>query len=93
MKLEQVKYIYKLRNELIKSNFNLEYNYQLHHYDTRSRENIHLDNVSTNIGLRDPIASCAVAYNNLPPNLKNISSINLFKKKVKEEFYNNLNQS
>ena len=78
LKIEQSKSIYKIINNLQKSNTEIRHLSQIHNYNTRHNDNICLGKARTNIALRNPIKAAADIFNNLSPIIKNQPSFGKF---------------
>ena len=59
-------------------------NSAVHLYNTRVRENLHLDSVSTNCGKRTVRYKASKIWNKLPSSLKEFFSVKHFSSKLKE---------
>ena len=65
-------------------------NNTFHNYNTRIKNNIHLPKTHSSIGQRRTHFSGSRSWNDLPDNLRNISSQIIFKKRVKLYLQNRL---
>lgn len=74
---------YSIKNNLIKTNIQLNLINQIHTYSTRSATNIHHQSFRTNSGKHLTTRVVAIEYNKLPTNIQNSQSIHTFKKHVK----------
>ena len=70
MEFEQCKLVYRILNNRQKTNVNILINNNVHIYNTRTCDRIHLNNINTNKGLCNPISQSSTVYNNLPVNIK-----------------------
>ena len=59
-------------------------NSAIHSYNTRVRENLHLDSVYKNYGKRTVKYKASILWNQLPPSLKEFSSVKYFSNKLKK---------
>lgn len=69
---ESVLFIYKIKNNLIKTNLNLRTNRDFHSYETRSVNNLRTLAPRTNYLRLGCMYSAIVNFNNLPVNISNI---------------------
>ena len=75
--------IYKIKEKLIPENLlkNTRYITDVHNYPTRSREDFYVSMVSSNYSQNDLFHNGLIQYNNLPHDVKNSSTIQIFKRK------------
>lgn len=83
IKIEQCKFIFKIENSLIKCNIELLRNENVHRYNTRNKNKIMLLPSKTNNMSKGLINNAIMIYNNIPKNIKNSESIEIFIKKLK----------
>lgn len=81
--LENCKLIYKLSNNLMKSNLKLQTNASIHNYNTRSAEHYRLAAPRTERGKRDVMFNGIKIFNSLPNNIKYAPNLRLFNKRLK----------
>ena len=67
---ESALFIFKVKNNVIKHNLNIQLLSDTHHYSTRNHNNIRLAMPSTNYIRYGCVYSAIVNYNNLPMNIK-----------------------
>lgn len=76
--------VYKIDNNLLKSNIKFEKN-TIHSYETRNRDRYVLDRqVNTEYGRKRPSYAGAMFYNSLPRDLRLSQSYNIFKRQYKK---------
>lgn len=78
-----IMYIFQIKNNYIKHNFQLKPVNSIHNYNTRQSENFYILYYRTNKGLNSIISKGLRAYNEIPQNLKNEKRISVFKKELK----------
>lgn len=78
LKIEQSKFIYRIINNKQKSNSTIKHVNQIHSYETRSLNDLYLENVRTTVALRSPLSESSKTFNSLPSALKNERSYNKF---------------
>lgn len=76
-------YIFELCLFTYKNKEHFQKNSNIHHFDTRSRHNIHLDFTHLSLKKNTPNILGPKLFNNLPNYIKNSKSINIFKKQLK----------
>ena len=65
-------------------------NEQIHHYDTRNKKDLHPIKIKTKLYGEKTISFQGIhCWNKLPSNIKEINSVNLFKKKLKQHMLSN----
>lgn len=84
IRYETTLFFFKIYNNLIKNDFTIIRNHDIHNYPTRNRSNIHTTRCNTNYGMFNVYYSGARLYNALNVSTRAISSINLFKKRLRE---------
>ncbi|CAH0560530.1 unnamed protein product [Brassicogethes aeneus] len=83
IKLDSVKLIYKIKNNLIESSINLKNNCDIHNYPTRNRYDIFILPNTCNTGRKSLTRNAAQLYNELPNEIRNQTNINAFQRAVK----------
>lgn len=86
VKYETAMLAYKINNKRIKTDINTIAMNSRHNYRTRNSSQLYQCSFRTNIGRYKIARLIAVEWNVLPTELRNLLSLNLFKKKLKE-FY------
>jgi hypothetical protein len=76
--------MYKYTNNLIKNNFEVQYNNDVHRYNTRQAIDLHIDFSRTNIGKMGILTKAVNLYNDLPREIKEAQNIKQFTMLVKE---------
>ena len=71
--------IYKIKNNLIKHNFDITYRHDTHCYRTRQADHINVPQSTTNTGANNIMSRGVILFNNLPNFIKNTKSIAQFK--------------
>lgn len=84
IQLDSTMFFYKIQNNLIKNNYVMISNADIHSYNTRTRANIHLTKSTTNYGIFNIYSNGAKLFNALDTHLKSAPSIQQFKKKTKK---------
>ena len=81
-------FVFKSKHNLVPNSLQHLYttNDKVHGYSTRQASNYHLLIVNTNIRKQSPSFRGAKLWNELPVTLKEISSLNHFKNKLKQQF-------
>lgn len=74
---------YNIKNNLIKTDIQINLINQVHSYPTRNATNIHHQGFRTNLGKHLTTRVIAIEYNKLPNNIQNCRSIYTFKKQTK----------
>ena len=72
-------FVYKCINELINFKFNLIKNENVHNYNTRRSNNLHLPRANTNKGKQRPTYQKSIDFNNLDQRTKNAITLKNFK--------------
>jgi hypothetical protein len=80
------KFLYKLENNLIKSDLSLTLNNEIHNYATRISNIYRIDYARTNFGKYAILREAIHLYNSVPNNLKIANSLIAFKIKIKNYF-------
>lgn len=78
---EQCKLMYKIIHKLQKTNYKWVSNEVVHRYDTRIKADLHVKTAKTGKG-QTVIYKSAIAYNDLPQNIKMSSSFSMFSNKI-----------
>jgi len=73
---------------LLKNNVKILNITDVHNYPTRLRNNFTIPFRRTDLGVQDFYVRGLKNFNELPNDIKNIFSINLFKKRLREHFWN-----
>lgn len=81
---ESALFIFKVKRNLIKHNFDLQTISELHHYNTRNVDNINLMAPRTNYIRFGCLYPAISNFNNLPSSLKQIISLYTFKRELKK---------
>lgn len=87
---ESALFVYKVKNNLIKHNLELQSLSELHRFNTRNMINIQIRMPRTNYIKLGCIYPAIINYNNLPLNLKTITSIHIFKNSLKKYVIENI---
>jgi hypothetical protein len=80
---------FKILNNLIKHNFIINRNFEIHNYNTRNKANYYLSFFRTESQKKNVLYNCLKIYNNLPGDISNINNIVIFKKKIKQYIIEN----
>jgi hypothetical protein len=72
--------MYTINNNLVKNEFEITINNDIHNHFTRQASHIHIEFRRTNIGKNSIITKAAHLYNELPNQIKEAQNINIFKK-------------
>lgn len=83
IKLEQCKYMFKIKNGFTKYNFDLKLNNEVHNYNTRSVTNINITNTKNKLVHNNLLKTIINEYNQIPTKLKTIKNANKFKNNYK----------
>lgn len=86
---EKLKFIYKLKNNLIDSSIHLQLNSDMHYHNTRNSNNIHVNQNNNNAGRQRVIHGCAVLFNDLPTEIREAKTYDKFKALTKEHIIKN----
>lgn len=81
--------IYKIKNNFIKHNFNIQYCHNIHNHTTRQTDHIYVPRSNLNIGKNSVLNRGTQQFNKLPNKLKNTNSIGEFKHELKKYITNN----
>lgn len=81
---------YKITNNFTKSDIIFKTNAEFHQYATRTRQNLHPPKPNNNHGKKCITYRGATILNGLPPHIKNATSLNSFKSKLKTHLIRNL---
>ena len=79
-KINLAKFLYKLQNNLIKSDLTLTLNNEIHSYSTRIANSFRVDYARTNFGKFAVLREAIHLYNTIPNDIKIISQFDVFKK-------------
>jgi hypothetical protein len=80
--------MYKVSNNMIQNDFEIQYNSDVHRYNTRQAIDIHIDFTRTNLGKMGILTKAAHLYNDLPTELRELTSISVFKKQIRDYWFN-----
>lgn len=86
IEISKCKLIYKIKNNLMKTNIRLMNNSEIHNFNLRNNNNIHISSSRTNRLKNSPIHSSAVVFNSLPPEIQQERSFFKFKTRLKAYF-------
>ena len=86
LKIEQSKLMYRIINNTQKCTTKISFNRDIHMYNTRVKNNIHQNCVSSGVGLNSPIARAISVYNGLPDSIKQIKRYPKFVNVVRNHF-------
>ena len=75
-------------NNLIKGNFTIKMNNEVHSYRTRVANQIHIDFSRTNAGKLSALRKATNLFNALPNQIKNCENLNQFKKLITAHLLN-----
>ena len=85
-KINLVIFLYKLKNNLIKSDLSLTLNSEIHSYSTRISNSFRVDYARTNFGKFAVLREAIHLYNTIPNDLKNLPQLHTFKTCTKMYF-------
>lgn len=85
-------FFYKIKNNLIKTDFNITRNSDIHNYPTRNRSNIRVTRYNTNYGMFNVYYSGARLYNLLNEQLRDTPTLSAFKRLLRAHIVNTDNQ-
>lgn len=91
IKLDSVKLVHKITNNLIDTDVNFELNNQIHDHNTRASRHIHILSTTSNLGRKRITRQAAAWYNSLPDELKTLETSVHFNKCTKLYFLNEQN--
>ena len=83
-KFETICLIFKIKYKLLKCNIVLPNISHIHSYPTRRRNDFYISTCRTSKAQNNVFYYGLLLYNELPPNLKNIDSVEIFKKTLKK---------
>lgn len=86
-KYSTIMLIYKIKNNIIKHNFNLKLNTEVHNYLTRIRNFFYIETCNSNCGQNNILVLGLKLFNNLPIQMKEIKKISIFKNQLKTHLY------
>ena len=89
LNFETLVLIYKIKNQLIKCNIDLRSVSHIHSYPTRQASNFYISYRNTTIGQKNIFYEGLRTFNSLPNSLKSESSLNRFKKNLKNYLHLN----
>ena len=81
--------IFQITNNLIKGQFNIILNNQIHTYATRVANHIHIDFSRTNMGKFSSLRKAVHLYNCVPAEIKSAPNLIIFKKLINKFYINN----
>lgn len=81
-------YMYQTKIYAKNSEEQLAKNLDIHQYNTRKKNNIHLDLYKGAFSKNNPIHAGSKLLNNLPNNIKNIKDLKKFKKELRRHLIN-----
>lgn len=84
IKLNSVKLIYKIANNILLTNINFLHNYNVHQHNTRSNQQLHILPATTNIVQRKITCKAASWFNELPMSVRETRTLPAFTKEVKK---------
>ena len=85
-KCNLAKFMYKLKNNLIKSEVTPKLNSEIHNYSTRHATLYHIDPIRTNFGKFATLREAIHLYNSLPEYLKQSQNYYIFNKNIKNYY-------
>ena len=80
--------MYQITNNLIKTKIICLKNNQIHKHELRNASDYKIDGYRTHVGAFETSRKASQTFNNLPPMLKEIDNINLFKRLIKKYYVN-----
>jgi Reverse transcriptase (RNA-dependent DNA polymerase) len=81
-------FMYQITNNLIKTKIICLKNNQIHKHELRNASDYKIDGYRTHVGAFETSRKASQTFNNLPPMLKEIDNINLFKRLIKKYYVN-----
>ncbi|KAK9877338.1 hypothetical protein WA026_017732 [Henosepilachna vigintioctopunctata] len=84
IKLDSLLLIYKIRNKLLYTDLHLAYISEMHEYSTRSNHHYYILPPAKNIGQKKISHTAVKWFNDLPDNIKSVSSLDKFKLLVRK---------
>lgn len=88
-KFNSIFLIFKIKNNIIKHNFQLVQRRDIHSHATRRVSDFAINFTNSCIGEKDILSHSISLYNNLPTELKKEKKISAFKQKLKIYLFNN----
>lgn len=85
-KCNLAKFMYKITNNLIKTEITPKLNQEIHNYSTRFAANYHIDHIRTNFGKYAVLREAIYIFNSLSTELKAVPHYDSFKLRVKKYF-------
>jgi hypothetical protein len=90
-KYKLLKFIYKVKNNLIKADVIPKLNSEIHNYQTRSASNFHINSIRTNFGKFAVLREAIHLFNELPAHVKDVDNFLSFKSQIKSNLINSQN--
>lgn len=87
---EAVLFVYKVKNNLLKSNISLQSSREIHRYETRTLDHLRVSAPRTNYLRLGCMYTAIINYNNLPTNIKHMYPLPRFKKALKLFVFHNI---
>jgi len=81
-------FMYQITNKLIKTNIICLKNNQIHEHELRNASDFKVDGYRTHVGAFETSRKASQTFNNLPPKLKEINNLKLFKRLTKKHYVN-----
>ena len=81
--------MYQMQHNLVKGHFTPQLNREIHSYNTRVADKIHVDFSRTNMGKYASLRKDIHLYNSIPKLIKDVNTISLFKKHLTQFYINN----
>jgi exonuclease III len=78
--------VHKIKHDQIRHSLVFPTNRQFHRYETRRRNDYHLEKINNNYGRKSILHLGLKTYNKIPDDLKNITNFEFFKTKLKKYF-------
>ncbi|CRK87125.1 CLUMA_CG000913, isoform A [Clunio marinus] len=78
---------FKIKNNLLKNNIEINYVNEIHRYGTRQVGNFHIIKYETRYGKADFYRRGLIKFNEMPNELKRLRSLTLFKKHLREYLF------
>lgn len=79
--------MHKLVMNIIRNDLNFPLNRDIHHHDTRSRDNLHQPMIHTSQGRSGLVHKGIILYNAIPLEIKSTVNINNFKLKLRQYIF------
>lgn len=78
---------FKITNNLLRNNVELQLVSEVHEYNTRQRNNFYISHYQTSFGFANFFTRGMIAFNNLEPSLKRIRTVGRFKHELRHSLY------